>query len=207
MSTQTKQSILNGRSLKFVDKFTNVGSGVSSTENNINTRLAKAWTTIDKLSVIWQSYLSDKIKHSFLQAAVVSILLYGCTTSTLTKRMERKLDGNCTRMQQAALNKSWRLHPTKQHLYGHLPPILKTIQIRRARHEGHCWRSKDELISNVLLWTPSYGRARVGWLARTYLQQLCTDTGCSMENLPRAMDDRNEWRKRVREICASGTPW
>ena len=45
---------------------------------------------------------------------------------------------------------------------GHLPPITKTIQVRRTRHAGHCWSSKDELISNVLLWTPTYGRAKAG---------------------------------------------
>ena len=49
--------------------------------------------------------------------------------------------------------KSWRQHPTKHQLYGHLPPITKTIQVRRTRHAGHCWRSKDELTSDVLLWT------------------------------------------------------
>ena len=120
-------SILNGRSLKLVDKFTNLRSSVSSTENDINTRLEKAWTAIDRLLVIWKSNLSDKINRSFFQAAIVSILLYGCTTSMLTKRMERKLDGNCTRMLQAVLNKSWRQHPTKQQLYRHLSPISKTI--------------------------------------------------------------------------------
>ena len=74
------------------------------------------------------------------------ILLYGCTTWMLTKRMEKKLDGNYTRMLQAILNKSWRQHPTKQQLYSYLPPITKTIKIRWTRHAGHCWRSKDELI-------------------------------------------------------------
>ena len=70
--------------------------------------------------------------------------------------------------------------------YGHLPPITKTIQVRRTRH---CWRSRDELISDVLLWTPTYGRAKAGWPAQTYVQQLCEDTGCSPEDLPEAMND------------------
>ena len=91
------------------------------------------------------------MKCSFFQAAVVLILLYGGTTWMLTKRLEKKLDGNYTRMLRAILNKSWRQHPTRHQLYGHLPPITKTIQVRRTRH---CWRSKDELISHVLLWTP-----------------------------------------------------
>ena len=147
------------------------------------------------------------MKRSFFQAAVVSILRYGCTTWTLTKRLEKKLDGNYTRMQRAILNKSWRQHPTRHQLYGHLPPITKTIQVRLTSHTGHCWRSRDELISDVLLWTPTYGRANAGRPARTYIQQLCEDTGCSPEDLPEAMNYREKWRERARNIHASGTTW
>ena len=82
----------------------------------------------------------------------------------------KKLDSNYTRILRAIFNKSWRQHPTKHQLYGHLPPITKIIQVRRTRHAGHCWRSRDELISDVLLWTPTYGRAKVGRPARTYIQ-------------------------------------
>ena len=80
------------------------------------------------------------------------ILLYGCTTWTLTKRLEKKLDSNYTRMLRAILNRSWQQHSTRCQLYGHLPPITKTIQARRTRHAGHCWRSKDKIISDMLLW-------------------------------------------------------
>ena len=198
---------LDGASLKLVDKFTYLGSSVSSTEKDIDTRLTKAWTAIDRLSIIWKSDLTDKTKRSFFQAAVVSILLYGCTTWTLTKRLEKKLDGNYTRMLRAVLNKSWRQHPTRHQLYGHLPPITKTIQVRRTRHAGHCWRSKDELISDVLLWTPTYGRAKAGRPARTYIQPQCEDTGCNPEDLPEAMNDREKWRERVRDIRAGDTTW
>ena len=142
---------LDGASLKLVDKFTYLGSSVSSTEKDIDTRLTKAWTAIDRLSIIW---------------------------------------------------KSWRQHPTRLQLYGHLPPITKTIQVRRTRHAGHCWRSKDELISDVLLWTPTHGCARVGRPARTYIQQLCEDTGCNPEDLPEAMNIREKWRETVRDIRA-----
>ena len=148
-------STLDGTSLKLVDKFTHRGSSVSSTEKDIDTQLTKAWTAIDRLSIIWKSNLSDKMKRSFFQAAVESILLYGCTTWTLTKQLEKKLDGNYTRMLRAILNKSWQQHLTTHHLYGHLSPITKTIQARRTRNAGHCWRSKDEVVSDVLLWTPT----------------------------------------------------
>ena len=123
------------------------------------------------------------------------------------KTAGEKLDSNYTRMLRAILNKSWWQHPTKHQLYGHLPPVTKTIQVRWTRHAGHCWRSRDELISDVLLWTPTYGQAKAGWPARTYIQQLCEDTGCSPEDLPEAMNDRRKWRKRVRDICASSTTW
>ena len=184
-----------------------LGSSVASTEKDINTRLTKAWTAINRLSIIWKSDLTDKLKRSFFQAAVASILLYGCTTWTLTKRLEKKLDGNYTRMLQAILNMSWRQHPTRHQLYGHLPPITKTIKVRRTIHAGHCWRSRDELIRDVLLWTPTHGRARAGRPARTYIQQLCEDTGCCPEDLTEAMNDREKWRERVRDIRATSTTW
>ena len=135
------------------------------------------------------------------------MLLYGCTTWTLIKRMEKKLDANYTRMLRVILNKSWRQHPTKQQLYGLLPPITKTIQVRRTRHAGHCWRTRDKLISDRLQWTPSRGRAKAGWSARTYIQQFCEDTGCSPEDLPEVMNNREEWREKVRDIRSSGTTW
>ena len=187
-------STLDGTFLKLVGKFTYLGRSVSSTEKHIDTRLTKTWTAINRLSNTWKSDLTDKMKHSFFQAAVASILLYGFTTWTVTKRPEKKLDGNYTRMLRAILNKFWRQHPTRHQLYGHLPPITKTIQVRRTRHAGHCWRSRDELIRDVLLWTPTYGRAKAGRPARTYIQKLCEDTGFSPEDRPVAMNDREKWR-------------
>ena len=89
------------------------------------------------------------------------------------------------------------------------PPVShhETIKVRQARHAGHCYRSRDELICNVLLWTVTYGRAKAGRPARTYIQQLCEYTGCSPKETPEAMNDREKWRERVRDIRASGTTW
>ena len=66
------ESTLNGTPLELEDKFTYRGSSVSSTKTDINMRLAKTWAAIDRLSVIWKSDMTDKIKRSFFQAAVVS---------------------------------------------------------------------------------------------------------------------------------------
>ena len=160
----------------------------------------------------WWGYISRALENLFFNSN---------STSTLTRRdfaiwvsskcqakwLEKKLDGNYTRMLQAILNKSWRQHPTRHQLYGNLPPITKTIQVRRTRHAGHIWRSKDELISVVLLWTPAYGQAKAGRPARTYIQHQCEDTGCSSEDLPEAMNDREKWRERIGDIRASGMTW
>ena len=85
------------------------------------------------------------MKRCFFQAAVVSILLYGCTTWMLTKRLEKKLDGNYTRMLLSILNKSWRQHPTKLQLYSHLhrnDDIYINIIIIMLHHQhGYPWPS------------------------------------------------------------------
>ena len=99
--------------LKLVDKFTYLGSSVSTTETDISIRLVKAWTAIDRLLVIWKLDLTDKIKRSFFQAVVMLILLYGCTTWTIIKHMEKKLDGNYKRMLKAILNQSLEVAPNK----------------------------------------------------------------------------------------------
>ena len=116
------------------------------------------------------NYFFLSCRKYYDRGLIVSIRLYGCTTWVLTKQMEKKLDGNYKRLLRAILNKSWRKHPTKKQLYGHRPPITKTIKIRRTRHAGHCGRNKDEIVSDVLLWTPSHHRAKAGRSVRTYLK-------------------------------------
>ena len=153
-------------------------------------RLTKAWTAIDRLSIIWKSDLTDKRKRSFFQAVVVLILLYGCTTWTLIKWPEKKLDSNYTRMLRAILNKSWWQHPTRHQLYGQLPPIMKTIQTCRSLLEkqarAHKWctlmdphicsgksRTTSSNIHSAAMWgygmwpwRPTRGDEREGEVAR-----------------------------------------
>ena len=62
-------STLNGSTLKLVDKFTYLGSSVSSTETHINTRQAKTWTNTDRISVMWRLDLTDKKKAQFLPSS------------------------------------------------------------------------------------------------------------------------------------------
>ena len=159
-------------------------------------RLVKEWTAL--LSIIKKSDLYDNIKQDFFQAVVVSIQLYGCTKKTLTKGIQKKyrekarkeLYKNVTSYIEQILEAT--LHETT--VVRALIPISKTIKIRR--HSWHYWKSKDELQSDVLRWTPSHGRASVGRPTKTYLQQPSADRGCSLENVPRVMDKRDKWGER-----------
>ena len=83
-------STLNGSSLKLVDKFTYTGSSVTSTETNINTRVAKPWTAIDRLSVIWKSNPTDKIKQFLPSSNYVDTAMwmrYVCANKTWRKSL------------------------------------------------------------------------------------------------------------------------
>ena len=167
----------------------------------------KAWTAINRLFIIWRSDLFYKIKLDFFQAVAVSVLLYLCTTWMLTKLIVKKLNGNYIRMLHAILNKSWKQHLTKQYLYVHLPPISKSIQVRWTWLARHCWRNKDESIGDILRWIPTHWCARVGQPAWTCLHLLYADTGYSLEDLLGAIDDRDGWRERAREIHAVSMTW
>ena len=144
----------------------------------------------DNNSHIWNGLAENSPKDEIIKLRDMRFIL-----------LEKKLDGNYTRMLRAILNKSWRQHPTKHQLYGHVPPITKTIQVTRTRHAGYCRRSSDELIRDVLLLTPTYGRAKAGRPARTYIQQLCEDMECSPEDLQEAMNDREKWRESQGYLC------
>jgi len=96
----------------------------------------------------------------------------------------------------AVLNLSWRQHPTKKQLYGPIPPITSILCKLRMCIAGHCWRAKQELISNLLLWVSRRGKSRVGRPASSYIDQLCRDASCLPENLPTLMQERDEWRDR-----------
>ena len=189
-----------------MDKSNYLRSSISSTENDPNTRLAKAWTAIDWLSVIWKSDLTDKIKRSFFTSSDrvdTAIWMHHMDASKTygekTGWQFHKNAASCIgQVLEATPHKTAAARPPTTHHENH--------QIQ-TRHAGHCWRSKDELIGDVLLWTPSHWRAKVGRPAWTYIQQLCADTGCSLEDLPGAMDDRDVWQERVREIRASSVTW
>ena len=154
--------ILNKTLLKKVDDFVYLGSNIASTEKDVLIRILKAWSALDRLRTIWKSTLPEQIKKGFFRAVVESVLLYGSSAWTLTKRLESKPNGTYTRMLRAILNIHWSAHPSKERLYGNLVQITSVIKERRTRFAGLCYRSKDAVVSNLILWTPKHGKAKVG---------------------------------------------
>ena len=125
-------------------------------------------------------------------------LLHGHLQNT-----EDKLDGTYTRMLRAILNKSWKQHPTNDQLYGNIPKVSDIIRERRTRFAGHCWQSKNELASDLLLWILKHEYSQVGRPCKSYISQLAVDTRMQIEDLKNAMEDRNVWRQRVNMVRAT----
>ena len=111
------------------------------------------------------------------------VLSYGCTTWTLMKHPEKRLDGNYTRMLCAVLNNSWKQHTTKPQLYSHLPTISQIIQGRWMRYAGHSYKSKHKLIKDILLWTLTLICTSVGWPAKTLIHYCPVGWGCRIHRL------------------------
>ena len=197
INTDHKVRSVNGTQLKSVDNYTYLGSEISSMDKDIKIRIAKSWSALDKLSSIWKSNLTATLKRNVFRAVVDSVLLYGSEAWTLTKKLERKLDGTYTRMLRVVFNISWKLHLTNKKLYGNIPTLSKTIRERRTRFAGHCFRRKNEIISGVLMWMPAHGFTKRGRPKRNYIKQLTDDTGLTVEEAKTAMKDRNIWKKIV----------
>ena len=196
---------LNGEKVKKVKDFKYLGSYIASTAHDIDVRLGKAWVALNQMDKIWKSELPDGLKRSFFRATVESVLIYGGITWTLTKSLEKKIDGSYTRMLRAALNKSWRDHLTNKELYANIPRISSTLKQQRLRFAGHCWRNKDELAGDVLLWEPTHGSRKRGRPMITYINQIENDSEYTKEELPNAMNDRILWRNCVMKCRASST--
>ena len=171
-----------------------LGSNISSTESDVNICIGKAWNAIDWLSIIWKSDLFDKIKQKFLQAAAMSVLLYSCTTLRKTLRKKAR----------------WELHTAFCYeqileVTPHKATSIWQITSHLINYARHCWRSKDELVCNILQWTPTHGHTSVCWPEKNL--PLCTDTECHIEDLVRVMADRGGCQERVTEIHAISTTW
>ena len=152
---------------------------------------------LSKLSKIWKSKLPRRIKVRLFIATVESVLLYGSETWTLTKSLEKRLNGCYTRMLRMCLNVSWQQKLTNQQLYQDLPSVAKKVQQRRMKLAGHCIRHPEISAYHLILWEPtSKGNRGRGRPRITYLDNLRSDTNLhDTKELQRAMEDKVLWRR------------
>ena len=169
---------------------------MQSSEKDFKVRKALAWSACHKLRKIWNSTLSRTIKARLFIATVESVLLYGCETWTLTRILEKQLDGCYTRMLRMALNISWKQKLANEQLYQDLPPLSNRVGERRMRLTGQCFRHPEEIAPSLVLWQPTRGRTNRGRPAVSYIDNLKRGTNLEeVEEGKTAMQDRVVWRK------------
>jgi hypothetical protein len=184
----------DGTSLEVVEDFKYLGAWMQSSEKDIKTRKAQAWQACNKLNKIWKSNLSRVLKIKLFLATVESVLLYGCETWTMTTSTQRSLDGCYTRLLRSALDVSWKDYIPNTALYGNLPQVTTKIRERRLKFAGHCRRTKDQVVSDLVLWKPTQGIRKPGRPIKTYTNLLCDDTNLKCEDIDSCMQDRRIWR-------------
>ena len=186
---------INGDNIKTVENFKYLGAWMKSTESDIKIRKALAWSACHKLRTIWSSTLKKSIKIRLFVSTVESVLLYGSSTWTVTKKLEKQIDGVYTRMLRMAQNVSWKEHMTNEELYGSLPKVSEKIRKSRLRIAGHCIRHSEEEAAKVVLWEPRTGRIGRGRRPINYIDILKNDTGLEETNdLKAVMEDRELWK-------------
>ena len=116
------------------------------------------------------------------------------------QKMEALLDGTYTRLLMRVQNISWKSHPTKKQIYGDLPSISSILKARRVQFAGHCFRAENEIISSLLLWTPT-NQTRSRKLS--YPDVIARDIGIDRNDLGTVMLDREIWREHVNSIIST----
>ena len=201
VDTSFNMRTLNGYILKLVNDYKYLGSFISSSEKDFKTRKGMAWSACNDLHKIWVSDLNNKIKINIFKTLIEPILLYGSETWTLSSKQQDRLDGNYTRLLMRVKNLSWKCHPTKEQIYGNLPPVSQVIKRRRVQFAGHCFRASKEVVSPFILWKPKPIGRRSQKL--TYPDVIARDTGISKNELGVAMQDRETWKKLVESMIST----
>ena len=196
-----------GHLIKVVENFKYLGGRMKSSEDDIKVRKALAWVACNKLRKVWSSSLKRSIKVRLFVATVESILLYNCGTWTLTKQMEKSLNGVYTRMLRVALNVSWKQHMTNKELYGDLPKVTSKIAMHRLRLAGHCVRHHEEIASQLVLWNPLHGNPGRGRRKTDFIDVIKRDTSLdNIEDIRQVMQDRTRWKDLVNMARSGDRP-
>ena len=177
--SKPKNLQLNGEDIEFVEEFKYLGSYMSSSEKDVNSRISLAWSAFDKLKDILRSHtgkISNETKFRLFNAACISVLLYGCESWVLLGPQIKKLDvfhRTCLRI-MLGIRQS-ETHMTNEELYSKTGqrPISQEIRRRQLQFTGHCLRmDPSEPANTYVLYTSEIKSGRRGKHRTTYLDQI-----------------------------------
>ena len=163
-----------------VDDFKYLGSWVVSSRKDFEVRRAQAWQTCKQMYRVWQSSVSRKMKVRLFQATVETVLLYGAEAWTLTKGLERALDGTYTRLLRYALGIKWQDHQTNAQVYRSIQPVIERLRAKRLKFAGHCTRMNSyapQPVCQLVMWEPKAKTRRGKGAKQTYSDTILSDCG------------------------------
>ena len=203
---------IEGKRLNAVNNFKYLGSIVSndtSMDDEITARIAKATAAFGRLvKRLWTNRgIRLNTKIGVYKAAVLSSLLYGCETWTLTKKQVKRLEI----FHQTTLRKiariRWFHKKTNYEVLStcNISSLQSMIDKAKLRWTGHVARMKNNCIPKALL----YGRLATGAPKRgnhnTYINSVkstlreCRISGAPLEEMA---ENRDSWRNTVTEGIA-----
>ena len=195
---------MNGEQLEEVGSFKYLGATLTKdgrSTSEIKTRLAMATAAMAKLSRFWKSKtISFNTKMKLFKALVLSILLYGCESWTMTAETTRRIQTFETKCFRRLLDISWKEHKSNDfvrsqvaQLAGPQEPLLALVKRRKLAWFGHLIR-RDTLSKTVLQGTLEGGRRR-GRQTKSWMDNIREWTRLDSPTLIRRAEDRAEWRR------------
>ena len=165
------------------------------------------WTSIDRLSVIWKSDLTDKIKHSFFQAAFVSILLYGCTTWNLSIRLEKKIDSNYTRMLREYWTSPGGSTPQNSSCRATYHPSRKLLKLDEPNMRDTAGEMGTNSYAKYFLDTFLMNKQKQDDYLEPIYNSSVPIQDIALKTYGERWTDKDGWRDRGMEIRAGGGTW
>lgn len=203
---------IDSEEVKKTEAFTYLGSKITecgkSTEE-IKCRIGKAGAAFGSLNKIMRARnINLRTKMGIYNATVLSILLYGSETWTLTKVNSNKLDAFHHKCLRKILGISYRDRITNRDILNRTQQqeISEIIRNRRLRWFGHVVRMRDERFpKKVLSWEPTVkrgpGRPRYTW--KQNVTKDLRDLGTNWSEAMVEARDRDAWRRLTAQCTAT----
>lgn len=200
---------MNGQTLEVVKEFKYLGSFVSedgSSTKEIKARIGIASSAMTRLAKIWRgNTISFPVKVRLYKSLVLSTLLYGCESWTLTADTERRIQAFENKSYRRMLHISYREHRTNDYvrqlvttLAGEQEPVISAVKRRKMAWYGHVTRHTS--LSNTILQGTVEGKRRRGRQRKCWMDNIKEWTECRFQTLLRTAKDRERWRSLTAQM-------